>query len=683
VSTAAPHTAHLEATSPYAAPARAAWSFRPDIEGLRAVAILAVVLFHTGWSGMAAGYLGVDVFFVLSGFLITGILIDEVERTGTVSLVRFWARRARRLLPASVAVVLGVLLVDRWVQSPFEQIVTAHGARAFAVYASNMLFAIRGANYFAADLTRNPLLHTWSLSVEEQFYLVFAPLLWLLARAARGDRPADFRRRLGWIVAALLVMSFAGCLIVLRRNAVLAFYSLPTRAWEFGLGALAALPTTLAARVNAHRRAASLASVAALAVLIATFAWSGATMSHPGWMTLLPTLATVTLIVGGIGAASGPVARLLSAPAMRVIGKLSYSWYLWHWPVIVWARGRVPGLSPAGAATAALASLIPAAIMYRVIESPIRFSPRLQRTPGRVVAGAVVVAGITLGAALIAERDANAVLATPAMAPIAEAARDIAPVFTNGCNLLTKEVRPRDCAFGPASNDTTVVLVGDSHAAHWFPALLAVASERGWRLIAWTKAACPAVAVTVVNREMGRPFAECDAWRDSVFRRVGAMRPTMVVAASYGDKYAVVRGDSTLDMAAPAPVYDVWTEGLATTVERLARSGARVLVLQDSPHPDFGVPDCLALNLAAPARCDFARDRAVDGRLATLEEAAVERVNGASYVRVDDLLCGANTCAAERDGIVRFQDDHHLSRRFSESLAPELSKRLTAALLRE
>ncbi|HTE45534.1 MAG TPA: acyltransferase family protein, partial [Gemmatimonadaceae bacterium] len=476
-------------------------AFRGDIEGLRAVAILLVVLYHAGWSAMSAGYFGVDVFFVLSGYLITGILIAEIANTGELSLVHFWARRARRLLPAATVVVIAVLVVDAIVVSPFEQIVYAHSARAFAVYASNVLFALRGVNYFAPDLAHNPLVHTWSLSVEEQYYLVFAPFLLLLVRWHVLARDVPIHRRLNRIVVVLSVASFAGCLVTMRWNSVVAFYSLPSRAWEFGFGAFVAINAKHDAAPSDWQRDA--VSVVALAGLVLVCAMASDASAHPGWVTLLPAGLTAILIATGRNGTATVVARHLSARPLRLIGRLSYSWYLWHWPMLIWLGSVVSMPSLGLRLCCAFGALVPAAITYRWIESPIRFSPRLRRLPVQTVAAALVVAGLTLASSAFAARHARQTLGDPRLAAAVEAATNLAPVFTDGCNLDIKVIKLPSCSFANAASDTTVVLFGDSHAAQWFPALLKVATARGWRIISRTKSACPAPSITVISRALG------------------------------------------------------------------------------------------------------------------------------------------------------------------------------------
>jgi peptidoglycan/LPS O-acetylase OafA/YrhL len=653
------------------------FGFRADIEGLRAIAILLVVLYHAGWSWMSGGYLGVDVFFVLSGYLITGILIQEITRTGTVSLVNFWARRARRLLPAGTVVVLAVLAINLVVMSPFEQIAHAHTARAFAVYASNILFAARSTDYFAGAVTRDPLLHTWSLSVEEQFYIFFAPLLLFLAWRWMKRGEGVFIHRFLWATIGVSIVSFIGCLIILPKYPVVAFYSLPSRAWEFGMGAL----TVLVVRRLTKPLGGIFIAVAVIALLglIGISATLGEHAAHPGWVTLIPTLCTVALIITGSMGAVTPITRLLSIAPMRLIGRLSYSWYLWHWPALVVLREVVDKPSLPLSLAVAAGSLIPAAITYQWIESPIRFSKRLQRFPRQAVVAAVLLAITTATLAQLASRHADKVLASPRFAPILAAQHTIPRIFNNGCHLNFAAVKIGDCSFGPATNDTTVVLFGDSHSAQWFPPLELIAKQRGWRLISLTKSACPDADVTVTNTELQRSYTECDVWRAAALQRINELHPTAVIMTSYPD-YELVSGTRRMKMSSGDSARALWQSGLAKSVRAIADAGARVIVLQDTPRPGFIVPDCLVKYIDHPERCSFDAATAIDTALVSAERRAVSSVGNARYISMNDVICDTPRCASMKDGFIRYEDDHHIAVKYAESLAPELARRLTDAL---
>ena len=645
--------------------------FRADIEGLRAVAIVLVVLFHAGWERFAGGFLGVDVFFVLSGFLISGVLLDEVADSGTLSLTGFWARRARRLLPAAALVTVVVLFVNAFQLSPFEQITFADSAAAFATYASNILFAVRSTDYFGDIATRDPLLHTWSLSVEEQYYLFFAPLVLLLTHVTKGHGYAEFARRFRVAAVVLTLVSFVGCVLVVRRFPTVAFYALPTRAWEFGIGALAMLAQRRVARYPAMLREGialgSLLAVCASAMLVRENA------AALGLVTLAPTLGTAGLILTGAAARPTWVGSVLGTSPMRVIGRLSYSWYLWHWPMLVFLREISPQPSLRARLAVAMLSLIPASLAYVAVESPIRFSRSLQARARQVVGGAVALAVLTYGASALAVRHANGILATPAYARIAKA-RSQSRVEGDGCEVPLLGKTSPECRYGPGRNDTTIVVFGDSHAAHWFPGFDAVAALRGWTLIVLSKTSCPAPQVALNN--LGRRYTECDAWRADAIRRIVARRPTVVVLAS-SRSYGVVVGDAIVHTDSSAVARREWGDGLRHTLIDLVPSGARLVVLEDTPQPGFNVPRCIAKFVAQPNPCVVPERKALNPLVSASERSAVLATHGSTMVSLNGVLCEGGVCPVLRDGMVRYRDSNHLTVAYAASLAPQLSELLT------
>jgi len=648
--------------------------FRPDIEGLRAVAIGMVVLFHAGWWRASGGYLGVDVFFVLSGFLITGLLVDEIAATGRVSLVGFWARRARRLLPAAAVMTAAVLVANAVLLSALEQVRRAESARAFAVYGSNILFAIRSTDYFSDAAVRDPLLHTWSLSVEEQFYLFFAPLMLFMAAWARARGFALFRRRFLQLAVPLSVLSFVGCVLLARRYPLIAFYALPARAWEFGLGALAVFAVARAGRlprlVLEGFAAAGIVALAASAVIL------GRSGPPLGVSTLLPTLGTVALILAGAATQPTLVGRALSLAPMRLIGRLSYSWYLWHWPALVYLREMRPDASTKVRIAVAVLSLVPAAITYLVVESPIRFSPRLKGHARPVVAAALALALVMVGAAAGANVYAQRILGSPRVVAIL-GAQKTARVYSDGCQVSLLATTSPPCEYGPARNDTTIVLFGDSHAAHWFPAFDSVATLRGWKLVNLTKSGCPSVDVVLNN--LGRRYTECEQWRRYAIARIAALHPTMVVLSN-DNSYNIVFGGLTPRTDSSALARREWSVGLAQVLRGLQPARARLLVMEDTPQPGVNVPRCLVKYLDDPSRCEPDRQRAFRPLSAGAELAAVRAVPGTTLISLNRFMCDDRRCPVVRDGIVRYQDSDHLSVRYAASLAPQLSDELTRAL---
>ncbi|MEA2126057.1 MAG: hypothetical protein QOI80_2839, partial [Solirubrobacteraceae bacterium] len=359
---------------------------RQDVQGLRAIAVLYVVVFHAGlpWDG---GFTGVDVFFVISGFVITGVLAREQHATGRLDLWRFYSRRVKRLLPA-LAVMLVAVSILGVVAAPVGGVTNGTGTGIFAALFSANLYVYRlSTGYFDLDSELNPLLHTWTLGVEEQLYVGFSLLLlasWALARRRGGDGRAIV---LG-AVAAVTVGSFA---VALAAPEKLAFYGSPARAWEVGVGALIALLAVWIRRLPA--RAAAALGVLGAAALALTGPLVGEGSGTPAVSVLLPVAGTCALLAAGTSAAT-VTTRLLSWSPLVWIGDVSYSWYLWHWPLIVFATALWPSDGSGPAAVAAAVSLLPAWLSYRYVENPIRFNPRIQGRRVLALAATCVVVPI-------------------------------------------------------------------------------------------------------------------------------------------------------------------------------------------------------------------------------------------------------------------------------------------------
>jgi hypothetical protein len=492
----------------------------------------------------------------------------------------------------------------------------------------------------------------------------------------KGGRET-FRRRLGIAIVVASVGSFVACLMMVRYYPLVSFFILPTRVWEFGLGALMVLAVGRADRIGPM--AGSALSLAAIVGLIgsAVLVKSGA-VQPLGLTTLVPTLSTALLIVTGASSRLTLAARLLSTAPMRLIGRLSYSWYLWHWPALVFLAELKPQPSLRLSVAVALLSLIPAAITYRFVESPIRFSKRLQRRSTLAVGGAVVLAATTIAMASVAIWHADDVLAQPRYAPIVAAAT-LPAVYDNGCHLSIAAVKAPTCAFGPARNDTTIVLFGDSHSAHWFPALESLVTVRGWKLVSLTKSACPSVAVRIMNGQLGRQYSECDAWREQVIARIVKLRPALVMIANTR-AYALPIGGQELRTDRSDVARRAWGDGVRRLLAELAPSDARVMVMQNNPHPGFDVPRCFAKHIDDQSACATYAVRSVDTVLAASERTAIAGVPNASYVSLNARICDGLQCPIVRDGMVLYQDANHLSVPFSRALMPDLAQLIDGAL---
>jgi peptidoglycan/LPS O-acetylase OafA/YrhL len=634
--------------------------FRPDVEGLRGVAILLVVLYHAHLPLMGGGFVGVDVFFVISGYLITGLLFREVQRSGSISFKGFYARRVRRLLPALAMTLLVTAVASVFNFAPWNLGEVLKAGIASALWSANLFFAVNTTNYLAQDANSNPFLHMWSLAVEEQFYFVWPALIWLATRRCARQS----KRRLLLLLAAVALFSFLGCLALTYRSQPWAFFSSPARAWEFALGGLA----VLARRPAWPRFCAAFPVLGLSAIAVSASAFSDATV-FPGWAALLPVggaalVLTFDSVQGGIGWA-------LNNPPMQFLGRLSYSWYLWHWPVLVLAE-RNWNLDLWGTLSAALGSLLLAALTHRLIENPIRFHPRLVQRPWLSLALAActtalcvsVSVGCYYAVRLFENQQTRAVWASIKAMP---------GVYGDGCQLTLNQTESPRCVYGDYAADRTLVLFGDSHASQWFPPLQTLAVEKHWKLLVRTKVACTPVAVMPYAEREHRDYQECVLWRDGEIDKIIRLHPQAVVLSTYSDYYIQ---HLHLSMSA-------WKEALRETIARFDEAGVTVVVLHDPPTPTSDATDCVyrwAREGKDIGSCQFRRATQESAAIAAAEEQVVGASKHARLLDISNAVCAQQECSAVKNGTIVYQDRHHLSVSFAQTLAPLLGEKLESAL---
>ena len=637
--------------------------FRPDIEGLRGAAILLVVLFHAGVPALAGGFVGVDLFFVLSGYFITGLLVREQAESGGVNLMEFYGRRALRLLPSLIVVLLVTLAAVMWLYAPIDQPTIAANARAVALSAGNYEFARTAVDYFSS--AANPLLHTWSLAVEEQFYVVW-PLLFLLV-GALGQR----RLLAAFAIAGLA--SFAASLWLTTTAQPWAFFGMPTRIWEFALGGVVALLLRPSAERDARRGA--LLQIAALAAIgFAVISYDRAT-SYPGVAALVPALAAAGLLVGGAWAPASAASRMLSTPALRWLGRLSYAWYLWHWPLMGIGAVLDRDIGVAGRLVWSGAALGLAWLTQRFIESSAR-EGRLARIRTEWLAPAALV--VSVGAALVAHgalRVAERRVASPEQRTLAMARRDR---MQHDCWATTVDDLKGPCELGDRTSSTVIMLLGDSHAEHWLAGLDRAGRERGWKIVAMVKGGCPVADMPeLMNARLKRYYHECTRYREAMLQRIVSARPAAVILSSW-DHYIPPDGTGSDRQVTP----EMWRRGLRRTYERLTGAGLPVVAIRGTPRTWFDVPACLsrqAARLPFAGPCSYERARSLSP--AALEaQAAAARGLPIRFVDMNDQICPTRECGVVRNGVVVFTDDNHLTASFSRSMAPVLGARLAAAL---
>ena len=687
--------------------------FRPDVEGLRAIAVVLVLLYHAGVPGVTGGYVGVDVFFVLSGFLITGLLIRELEATGTISLAGFYARRVRRLLPAAMLLILVTVVASTVVLSPLRAGDVAADGIAAALYASNLRFAFQATDYLQSELPPSPLLHLWSLGVEEQFYLFWPALLLLVSRGAGGVGAVRLRR-IGGLAVLVTAASFGLSLWLTTASEPWAFFSLPTRAWELGIGAFLAIGAGRLARLPVGLATAAgwigLTMIAAGGLIVDT------STPFPGVAALLPTVGCALAMLPGTVSRDSLPARLLGWAPARFMGRISYSLYLWHWPLLVLPLAVAGGTLPLVARVGLMVLAIPIAYASQHwLEDPIRHGRLVGIVPRRnlALAGAVslAVATTSLGLGFVTTQrlaaatadatdpagnaaaaagdapipDLSAGTASPrqtlppppggpvpaGLTPSLTAVRnDVPATYTDGCHVDQPSTTIPDCVYGDPSAPTTVVLFGDSHAAEWFPALARLATERDWRLVSLTKSACTPAAMTIWNADFKRRYDECDRWREAAIGRVAAEHPDLVIVGSSHPYTA-----ATATGPGPSDGGKALEAGLVQTLERLRPLARAVVLLGDTPKFDVDPPDCLSQHLDDVLACAEPRSHTVDAAWLRVE-AGLAAQTGATFVDPTDWACPTDPCPVVIGRYLVFRDQHHLATPFVTALRARLAAAL-------
>ena len=682
---------------------------REDIEGLRAVAVAAVLLFHAGVPGLQGGYVGVDVFFVLSGFLITSLLINERTSSGTISLSSFYARRVRRLLPVSSLVAVLTLGASYIWLEPIRVRTLTSDMIATAGFASNFLFAYRGADYLQSSMPPSPLQHYWSLAVEEQFYLVWPVLIAVVCLGLKNQSRLTVRFRVGVVSAIVAAASFIACMILMNQSQPWAFFSPHTRAFELALGALlAALPVAATKGARSVSAVLSWCGLAGIIVSVATFS---ETTKFPGPWALVPVMSTFFAIAGGSATSWAPVSFLRFSP-LQWLGSRSYSAYLWHWPILIIAEpalGRE--LSVADGLLCTAIGLGLSEFSYRLVENPIRRNisirglraaalavslvallggtavlartnpPTLALGPDvttPVLATTTTIAGPTttvpvapqipgLGSPIQAVVDATKATGLPGnLTPsLQQAVSDQPIIYDDGCHVRFTPIAPKPgCSYGDLNSSTVVGVYGDSHAAQWFPALEKIAIKRKWKLNSYTKAGCPPAEIPVYNKVLGRVYPECKKWRQN----------TLDAMVADGVKFAfVIHFDRLLSAATRKPMWQKeWRDGLQGTLDALKSRGITPILFEDTPWPGQTIPSCLSRNYTNVHECSPTVTNAYRSDMFEMRQ-DFDRA-GENVVWVRHWFCANNLCPTIVGNLLVYRDDNHLTVTFASFVAPLLDE---------
>jgi peptidoglycan/LPS O-acetylase OafA/YrhL len=697
---------------PIASPVR----HRPDIQGLRAVAVLLVVLAHAGVPGLAGGYVGVDVFFVISGFLITGLLLRERASSGRLSLARFYARRAVRLLPASTLVATVTVAASWQWLPPARMAGVAYDALSAAGYAVNVRLAAVATDYFA-NPAPSPFQHFWSLAVEEQFYLGWPVVIVLVLRLGRA-------RRLAGVLGALVLASLVYSVFELAVDAPAAYFGLPSRAWELGVGALVAVFQARLWTTSGNRRGVVVDSAPPETgwgrsgaadhrkrMIKAAVGWAGLAAILGSAVTLddesaFPGLAALPAVLGAAAViASGGLGPVLGRRPLTLIGDYSYSLYLWHWPLLILGPAVVghdldlgERLGLGGGA------FVLAVLTYHLVENPVRHRRALTARPVRGLATGLGLSAATAGFAALAlafpptvptggvAPDTRAALRTAAN-PAAElghlidtaegvrrvpgnlvptlaaaAGQELAPQ-ADGCHQTLESAATRPaCVYGPAAATRTVVVVGDSHALQWFPAFAELAGRNGWRLVSLTRSSCPPAGLVIRNSRMKRRYTECEDWRRWALGRIDKLRPDLVVVATNTNYPGMLLGH-------PADPDKLWSDAWAGLFARLRAAARHVVLLADTPTLSTDPLDCLGSHGRDIIACTEPAATVLRDPAWRAEVQDAARRAAVPVVDPTPWLCGRD-CPLVVGNLLVYRDTNHLTGAYAEMLSPLLGASL-------
>lgn len=606
-----------------------------QIQGLRALAALLVTIFHARL--VPGGFIGVDIFYVISGYLITGLILREIEKTGTLDLQAFYQRRIKRLLPTSVFVLFVTAIVGMFVLPAITRDALGRDLFAAATYISNYLFAWWQNDYQNLNATPSPFIHYWSLAVEEQFYVVWPIFILIVSRYGK--------RAVLYGVAASSALSLLLSIYQTQTSPIWAFYSLPTRAWELGIGALLLfIPDKF--WKNRFIPWVGLIGIAASALKF------DENTAFPGINALLPVASTAVLI-GSIAIWPRAFNDLSNNRVSQWLGSISYPLYLWHWPALVLpssALGRP--LRVRERIFCIFLTIVLAHLTSKYIEQPIRH---------KKVAGKKVY--LFFAATTIASLVAGLIISSTASSMINVKGTDYKfnltkvmqkpAVYGDGCHVNYGETKSGYCTYGDKNSSTTIVLYGDSHAAQWFPTLENLAKERGFKLVSLTKSACPSVDVP---REDQGAFknVHCQKWRENSIARIKSIHPAAVIISSF-QYFTPPNGYPDRDKW--------WNDGQTRLLAELRGTSDHLIYISDTPRPLRDIPNCLA------SRDTHTCDSTVKSKN--------EIISGFQKIDPTPWLC-STFCPSIQNGYVVYRDASHISVAAALALTPQLEASLIA-----
>ncbi len=651
---------------------RQSLTFRPDLQGLRAIAILLVLIGHSGFEIIPGGFIGVDVFFVLSGYLITALLLRELEGSGRIAFMNFYARRLKRLLPTLIIMLSISSGVAIWLLSEVEARAQLASAPYAVTWTSNLYFAFTTFDYFDELSTQDLFLHTWSLGLEEQFYLIWPAVLLLLFRGEKLMRKAHangFEFMLAGIGITFTV-SFMLSFYWTIKLPHSAYYLMPSRLWQLSLGALVYLifRNETSIRNLIGFRPNIVYGYFALAIgmflIIASAVYLDSSKAYPGLWAIFPTFGAAMVIMASHAFPIGKQ-NFLAHPSLVWLGDRSYSLYLWHWPIFIlgFSMGFQGQLYPS--LYMLLLSLLAAILSFRLVEYPFwkgRFS---HGNPGRIILVSLLAMAVLVFVLY------HGLRRLPQSATPTEMSNqwrsDVPIIYRMPCDAWYSHARVEPCTFGTEEADKTVVFLGDSIGAQWFSMIPGIFQEPDWRTIVLIKSSCAIVDEDFYYQRIRKTYQVCTDWRNAVLDELDTIKPDVLIIGN----------------SATYPFNKIqWVEGSSRIFERVSKAANTIYIIPGTPSLGFDGPGCVSRNLSSEGRIDraacLAKDRvkhvqAVSGFLGL----AADRFNNVYLLNLNDLACpGGNCNAISEAGHIVFRDSQHLTDTFVRYQIPYISERI-------
>lgn len=636
---------------------------QPVLEGLRALAIILVVSSHFDIPGMSGGFIGVDIFFVLSGYLITRLLLTERAHTGKIDIPMFYARRFRRLLPALVTMII-VTGIAGWNLLPTkeinDQLVSSIAAM---LWLSNMRFALADLDYFDTTQDSDLFLHTWSLGVEEQFYL-FWPLLIGLTL---WKKPISSRTLFALFYISIPI-GIVATILVTRTDPQAAFYYMPLRAWQFSAGAvsfhLSVTESDIAKRLR--KSYSNSIGLVGLAIITISIYLIDINSAYPGVWSTIPTLATIMLLYVSNNMQGGLSFRILSHPLSQWIGNRSYSLYLWHWPIVLLGATILPIQNYAVKLTLIFVSFVISALSFKYIENPTRKSDRWTKTPSKTIfLSLVTMVTIAIGASQLQHESPpdNLIISRPKVtSPI---------IYSQGCDDWYESSLLKPCIFGKTHENMHILVIGDSIGLQWFPAYEKFASEEQAKLTILTKSACAIVDTNYVYPRIGREYTECSEWRGRALQYAKLEQPDLIVVGS----------SHTYDFSDQQ-----WKEGTYRILADLSPVTKSILIIRSTPLLPFDGPACASIRgrihdaLRSDETCSATAFDEHNERVALLLNEASADFANVSVLDLNAEVCPNQICRATINDTLVFRDHQHLNARFVESISSTVADRIRSTI---